>query len=131
MTTFWSWYITLLTVGTLLALLWLVFATRKGESKGVTEKTMGHSFDGIEEYDNPLPKWWFMLFIGTIIFAVGYLALYPGLGNWQGVLPGYDGWTQVKQWQNEVDQADAEYGPIFAKYAAMPLTEVAKDAQAM
>lgn len=131
MTTFWSWYITLLTVGTLLALLWLVFATRKGESKGVTEKTMGHSFDGIEEYDNPLPKWWFMLFIGTIIFAVGYLALYPGLGNWQGVLPGYDGWTQVKQWQNEVDQADAEYGPIFAKYAAMPLNEVAKDAQAM
>ena len=115
MTTFWSWYITLLTVGTLLALLWLVFATRKGESKGVTEKTMGHSFDGIEEYDNPLPKWWFMLFIGTIVFAVGYLVLYPGLGNWQGVLPGYDGWTQVKQWQNEVDEADAEYGPIFAK----------------
>ena len=85
MSTFWSWYVTALTIGTLLALLWLVFATRKGEKKGETEQTMGHSFDGIEEYDNPLPKWWFMLFVGTIIFAVVYLVLYPGLGNWKGI----------------------------------------------
>ena len=133
MSTFWSWYITLLTVGTLLALLWLVFATRKSETqKGATEQTMGHSFDGIEEYDNPLPKWWFMLFIITIIFAVGYLALYPGLGNWKGLLPGYDGgWTQVKQWQKEVDKAEQQYGPIYAKFAAMPISEVAKDQQAL
>jgi cytochrome c oxidase cbb3-type subunit 3 len=133
MSTFWSWYITLLTVGTLLALLWLVFATRKSETqKGVTEQTMGHDFDGIEEYDNPLPKWWFMLFIITIIFAIGYLALYPGLGNWKGILPGYDGgWTQVKQWQKEVDKAEQQYGPIYAKFAAMPISEVAKDPQAL
>ena len=132
MSTFWSWYVTVLTIGTLLALLWLVFATRKGEKKGTTDQTMGHAFDGIEEYDNPLPKWWFMLFIGTIIFAVAYLALYPGLGNWKGVLPGYEGgWTQVKQWQKEVDKADAQYGPIYAKYAAMPIAEVAKDEQAL
>ena len=132
MSTFWSWYVTALTIGTLLALLWLVFATRKGEKKGTTDQTMGHAFDGIEENDNPLPKWWFMLFIGTIIFAVAYLALYPGLGNWKGVLPGYEGgWTQVKQWQKEVDKADAQYGPIYAKYAAMPIADVAKDEQAL
>ena len=132
MSTFWSWYVSVLTIGTLLALLWLVFATRKGEKKGTTDQTMGHAFDGIEEYDNPLPKWWFMLFIGTIIFAVAYLALYPGLGNWKGVLPGYEGgWTQVKQWQKEVDKADAQYGPIYAKYAAMPIAEVAEDEQAL
>lgn len=87
MTTFWSWYITILTIATLVALLWLVFATRKGEPKGGTDKTMGHSFDGIEEYDNPLPKWWFMLFIGTIAFTAVYLVLYPGLGNWKGIFP--------------------------------------------
>lgn len=132
MSTFWSWYVTALTIGTLLALLWLVFATRKGEKKGETEQTMGHSFDGIEEYDNPLPKWWFMLFVGTIIFAVVYLVLYPGLGNWKGILPGYEGgWTQDKQWQKEVDKAQAQYGPIYAKYAAMPIAEVAKDEQAL
>lgn len=133
MSTFWSWYITVLTVATLLALLWLVFATRKSETqKGTTEQTMGHSFDGIEEYDNPLPKWWFMLFVGTIIFAVGYLALYPGLGNWKGILPGYDGgWTQVKQYEREMAKGEEQYGPIYAKFAAMPITEVAKDPQAL
>lgn len=78
MSTFWSWYITVLTVGTLLALFWLIFATRKSEvHKNPTEQTMGHSFDGIEEYDNPLPKWWFMLFLGTLIFSVAYWPFIP------------------------------------------------------
>ena len=93
---------------------------------------MGHSFDGIEEYDNPLPKWWFWLFVGTLVFSVGYLILYPGLGNWKGILPGYEnGWTGVNEWQKEMDKADARFGPIFAKYAAMPVEEVAKDPQAL
>ncbi|BAN49569.1 cytochrome-c oxidase, cbb3-type subunit III [Metapseudomonas resinovorans] len=132
MTTFWSWYVSLLTSFTLLALLWLIFATRKGESQGTTDKTMGHAFDGIEEYDNPLPKWWFLLFVGTLLFAAGYLVLYPGLGNWKGVLPGYDdGWTQVGQWQREVHKAEQEYGPIFARYSAMSIEDVAKDPQAL
>jgi len=132
MSTFWSWYITLLTLGSLVALFWLLFATRKGERKNTTDQTMGHSFDGIEEYDNPLPRWWFMLFLGTLIFAAGYLALYPGLGNFKGLLPGYeDGWTQVAQWEREVAKADAQYGPIFAKYSAMPLEQVAQDEQAL
>ena len=132
MSTFWSGYIALLTLGTIVALFWLIFATRKGESAGTTDQTMGHAFDGIEEYDNPLPRWWFMLFVGTVIFALGYLVLYPGLGNWKGILPGYEGgWTQVKEWQREMDKADEQYGPLFAKYAAMPVEEVAKDAQAL
>ena len=132
MTTFWSGYITLLTLGTIVALFWLIFATRKGQANGTTDKTMGHAFDGIEEYDNPLPRWWFLLFIGTLVFGIGYLILYPGLGNWKGTLPGYeDGWTQTKQWQREIDRADAEYGPIFAKYAAMSIEDAAKDPQAL
>jgi cytochrome c oxidase cbb3-type subunit III len=133
MTTFWSTYICVLTLGTLIALTWLLIGTRKGETKGGSpDQTMGHSFDGIEEYDNPLPQWWFMLFAGTIVFAVGYLILYPGLGNWKGVLPGYEnGWTGVNEWQKEMDKADAKFGPIFAKFAAMPLEQVARDPQAL
>ncbi|WP_439253860.1 cytochrome-c oxidase, cbb3-type subunit III [Pseudomonas monteilii] len=132
MTTFWSTYISVLTIGSLIGLTWLLLATRKGESKNTTDQTMGHSFDGIEEYDNPLPKWWFWLFVGTLVFSVGYLILYPGLGNWKGILPGYEnGWTGVNEWQKEMDNADARFGPIFAKYAAMPVEEVAKDPQAL
>lgn len=132
MTGFWSFYVTLLTVGTLLALTWLIFVTRKGQRPDTTDQTMGHAFDGIEEYDNPLPRWWFLLFLGTLIFGALYLALYPGLGNWKGILPGYEnGWTQVNQWQREMDRAEAEYGPLFAKYAAMPVAQVSKDPQAL
>mgnify|MGYP002129737677 CR=1 FL=1 len=146
MTSFWSWYIILLTGGTLVALTWLIFATRKGQRKDTTEETLGHAFDGIEEYDNPLPKWWFWLFVGTLVFSVGYLILYPGLGNWKGILPGYSyldndkqtefsngqpGWTGVHEWEKEMAKADARFGPIFAKFAAMPVEEVAKDPQAL
>lgn len=89
MTTFWSLYVTVLTLGTIFSLTWLLLSTRKGQREEVTDETVGHAFDGIEEYDNPLPKWWFWLFVGTIVFALGYLVLYPGLGNWKGMLPGY------------------------------------------
>lgn len=138
----------------MVALVWLIFATRKGERKGTTDQTMGHSFDGIEEYDNPLPKWWFLLFIGTIIFGLAYLALYPGLGNWKGLLPSYQyvnaqtakpfdseaqlneqerigGWTQVKQWEREMEQARINYDPIFAQYAQTDLVTLSQDEQAM
>lgn len=132
MTSFWSWYITLLSLGTIAALVWLLLATRKGQRHDSTEETVGHSYDGIEEYDNPLPRWWFMLFVATVVFALGYLVLYPGLGNWKGVMPGYeDGWTQVKEWQREVDKANEQYGPLYAKFAAMPVEQVAQDPQAL
>ena len=132
MTSFWSWYVVILTTGTLLALTWLIFATRKGQRSDTTDQTVGHVYDGIEEYDNPLPRWWFMLFVGTIIFAVGYLVLYPGMGNWKGILPGYDGgWTSTKQYEREITKADDKYGPIFAKYAALPIEDVSKDDAAL
>ncbi|MCH2341175.1 cytochrome-c oxidase, cbb3-type subunit III [Pseudomonas sp. NPDC047963] len=132
MTSFWSWYITLLSLGTIAALVWLLLATRKGQRHDSTEETVGHSYDGIEEYDNPLPRWWFLLFVATVIFALGYLALYPGLGNWKGMLPGYEGgWTQVKEWQREMDKANEQYGPLYAKFAAMPVEQVAQDPQAL
>ena len=132
MTTFWSLYICVLTIGTLIGLTWLLVSTRKGETKSDTVETMGHSFDGIEEYDNPLPQWWFMLFVGTLVFSVGYLILYPGLGNWKGLLPGYEnGWTGVHEWEKEMDKADAKFGPIYAKYASMPVEQVAQDPAAL
>lgn len=146
MSTFWSLYISVLTLGTLIAMTWLLLSTRKGQRQDTTEQTVGHTFDGIEEYDNPLPRWWFMLFIATIVFALGYLALYPGLGNFAGLVPGYkyldeatqtpftdgqQGWTAVHEWEKEMQQSEARFGPIFARFAALPIEEVAKDPQAL
>ena len=132
MSTFWSTYISVLTLGSLIGLTWLLMATRKGQRSDLSDQTMGHSFDGIEEYDNPLPKWWFWLFVATLTFGVVYLVLYPGLGNWKGILPGYpEGWTQDAEWRQEMDQAQARFGPLYARYAALPVAEVAKDPQAL
>ena len=127
MSTFWSWYVTLLTASTLLALFWLIFATRKGESAGTTDQTMGHSFDGIEEYDNPLPRWWFIMFIVTFVYAGVYLLVYPGLGSW----PGLFGWTSVKELRGHQQQADARYADTFGTYANTPIEELAQNPEAM
>ncbi len=105
-----------------------VWATRKGQTTDTeTDRTMGHAFDGIEEYDNPLPKWWFYLFIATCVFALGYLALYPGLGNYKGLL----GWTSTNQWEAEVAEADEKYGEIYAQYGNTAIPELAQDEDAM
>lgn len=128
MSTFWSIWVTVIVLGTIFGCTWLLLSTRKSQTSDVeTDRTMGHSFDGIEEYDNPLPKWWFYLFMSTIVFALGYLALYPGLGNYKGLL----GWTSVNQWEAEVAEADALYGPIYAQYGKTAVPELAKVDDAM
>jgi len=128
MTSFWSVWISVIVIGSLLGSAWLLIATRKSQtSDSQTEDTMGHAFDGIEEYDNPLPKWWFYLFIGTVIFALVYAVLFPTLGNYQGVF----GWSSAGQWEDEVKQAEETYGPIFKKYASMPIEQLAKNEEAM
>ena len=63
MSTFWSIWVTVITLGTVFGCWWLLHATRKGQTSDTeTDRTTGHSYDGIEELDNPLPKWWFYLF---------------------------------------------------------------------
>jgi len=107
MSNFWSFWIISITALTLVGVLWLLLANRKS-SHGEDKKT-GHEYDGIEEYDNPLPAWWMNMFILSIVFGVAYLVIYPGLGNFKGVL----GWTEVKQYDREVKKADAEFLAIY------------------
>lgn len=128
MSTFWSIWISVIVLGTVIGCWWLLWATRKHQTTDTeTDRTTGHSFDGIEEYDNPLPKWWYYLFIATCVFALGYLALYPGLGNFKGLL----GWTSYNQWESEMQQADAKYSELYARYGDTPIAELAADTEAM
>jgi cytochrome c oxidase cbb3-type subunit 3 len=121
----WSLYIIVLTVSNIALALWLLFWQRKKRvEKG---QTLGHDFDGIQELDNPLPRWWLGIFIGSGIFAVIYLILYPGLGSFPGVL----GWTQRGQYNAEVDEAQRTYGPIYTALAAKPIEELANDELAL
>lgn len=121
MSAFWSIWISVITLAVIFGCTWLLFATRKSEKfKDTTDETVGHEFDGIKEFDNPLPRWWFQMFVGTVIFALGYLALYPGLGNFKGLL----GWTSHNQWEAEMAYAEEVYKPVFAKYAALSVEEL-------
>ncbi|MDC0662058.1 cytochrome-c oxidase, cbb3-type subunit III [Marinobacter sp. SS21] len=128
MSTFWSIWISAIVLGTIFGCWWLLVAVRKGQTTDTeTDRTTGHSFDGIEEYDNPMPKWWYYLFITTCIFALGYLALYPGLGSFKGLF----GWTQHNQWEKEVQQAEARYSEIYAQYGNTAIPELAQNDEAM
>lgn len=126
MSSFWSAWIIVLTTISFIGITWLLLANRKIKDNG-KDATTGHVYDGIEEYDNPMPAWWIKAFIFTIIFGIGYLIAYPGMGNWKGLL----GWTSQGQWQQEIDEANEKYGSVFAQYSATPITELAKDAKAM
>jgi len=128
MTTFWSIWVSVIILGSIFGSWWLLHATRKSQTTDTeTERTMGHSFDGIEEYDNPMPKWWLYLFVGTILFALAYLAAYPGLGNYKGFL----NWTSAGQHQREVELANQTYGPLYAELAQRPIADLAEDPRAL
>lgn len=111
MTGFWSLFIIIITVVSVLGTLWLLLSNAKG--KPTTEDT-GHVWDGdLRELTNPLPRWWFNLFILTIVFTAIYLALFPGLGNFAGQL----GWTSSEQMQTKLDAVLAKRASLFAQYA--------------
>ena len=130
MSMFWNLWIVGLTLGCLVLVVWVLFANRKVAIKDDEEpenRTTGHVYDGIEEYDNPLPKWWFQLFVGTLVFSAVYLLWYPGLGSF----PGVGGWTQLNQLEREQDKARDVHSETFAAYREMPIEELAQDNAAM
>lgn len=137
MSTFWSLWIIVLTLTNLALLFWLLMANRRREIKGPDTgeaKTTGHEYDGIEEYDNPLPRWWFYLFLGTFVFTVGYLIIYPGLGNWKGL--GWeeykgDSWTAVNELRYDQELAEDVYNQTYGTFAKMPITKLARNQDAM
>lgn len=124
----WSWYVTLLSLANILACVWLIrWTARKRPGEGAASDTTGHEWDGLREYNNPMPRWWLGLFYLSIVAALVYLLLYPGLGNFKGLL----GWTQTGAYEAEVAAVEADVAPLFAKYAATPIPELAKDPAAM
>ncbi len=123
----WALFVAGLTIAGLVFCVFILVVASKRKVMA-SDNTTGHVWDeDLQEMNNPLPRWWMWLFVITVIFAVIYLALYPGLGTNQGTLK----WTSTGQWQAEQDKAHATMAPVYAKFSAMPAAELAKDAQAM
>jgi cytochrome c oxidase cbb3-type subunit 3 len=124
---FWNWFIIIPTVAGIIGCFLLVRWLSTDIKPDDLAKSMGHVWDeDLEELNNPLPRWWLNMFYLTLFFGIGYLVLYPGLGTWAGML----GWTSHGQYEQEIDLADAKYGPLFSRYESMDIVAVADDPDA-
>ncbi|MDO4433415.1 MAG: cytochrome-c oxidase, cbb3-type subunit III [Alysiella sp.] len=129
---FWHYYIIAIVVASFIFIIWLLFsqdikAKKEAPQKNQEVHTTGHEWDGIQEYSNPLPRWWFWMFVATILFSIGYLVAYPGLGDYKGTF----GWTSANQYETDVKKANEETAQLYAKFTGMKVEDVAKDTQAM
>ena len=124
---FWDVYISVITVISIVAcaVLLKVQSVRRVEAG---KAPVAHVWDeDITEFHNPLPRWWIWLFYITIVFALVYLALYPGLGSYKGLW----NWTEVKQFEEETALAEQKFGPLYDKFAAQDLRQVAASREAV
>lgn len=127
MSAFWSAYITILSLGCLAFVAGAMYFTTHLDVNREEDGTTGHEYDGIQEYDNPMPRWWVKMYWMGIAFFIFYVAAYPALGAYKGFL----GWTSHGEHDKDQAAYDAKYGPIFKAYAAKPVEELAQDAAAM
>ncbi|WP_100641365.1 cytochrome-c oxidase, cbb3-type subunit III [Alteromonas facilis] len=150
MSMFWTIWISVITLGLIFGC-YLLLRWCLANNTGIPEgESMGHEFDGIEEINNPLPRWWTILFYIVIVWGLVYLVLYPGLGSYKGLL----GWTSsnqgvltleesnakqqaaidsgaLVQYDREIKFANERFDPIFAEYAKVPVEELVKNEEAV
>lgn len=123
----WSTFVAVATVVSLIACLaLLVIAARRKPM--ASDNTTGHVWDeDLVELNNPLPRWWMVLFVLTVVCGGAYVFLYPGLGSSAGTL----NWTSTGQYEAEQKKATAAMAAVYARYASQPADVLAKDSGAM
>ena len=124
---YWHWFIVIVSLVSILILFPFIFMNRGNRPSGDPE-TMGHVWDDdLEEYNNPLPGWWFNMFVITLVFGLVYLALYPGLGHFQGLL----NWSSKGQYDEEMSAAAETFDPLFDNYARVDIRTLSTNESAM
>jgi cytochrome c oxidase cbb3-type subunit 3 len=91
--------------------------------------TTGHSWDGIEEFDNPMPRWWLWTLYATIVWAIGYTIMYPAWPMVNSATAGILGWSTRGDVANEIAAVEEANAPMNAKLEAAELTAIAGDAE--
>ncbi|MYN11895.1 cytochrome-c oxidase, cbb3-type subunit III [Pusillimonas sp. TS35] len=125
---FWSYFIAIISLGGIVFCLWLLFTQRAwlGRSVPAGEDT-GHVWDGdLTELNTPVPRWWTVFYIGLCVIALAILFLYPGLGDYSGKL----GYTAAKQVKAQQEAMHAQIEPLYAKYREMQIPAIAQDENA-
>ncbi|BBC72360.1 cytochrome c oxidase, cbb3-type subunit III [Altererythrobacter sp. B11] len=99
------------------------------EATGV--ETVGHEWDGIEELNNPLPRWWIWSFYATIVFAIGYCIAYPAWPLVDRATAGVLGWTSRGQLAKEMAVEDQRRAGTLAQLAILPIGKIQGNEQLM
>lgn len=123
---FWNFWVAGITLVSIIGCAVFLKAMSIKKKAGAVDTT-GHVWDGdLAEWNNPLPAWWSWMFYITVVFALGYLMLYPGLGSYQGMW----NWSSKGQWEGEMKHAAETYDPIFNQFLKQDLKVVAADPKA-
>ncbi len=86
--------------------------------------TTGHEWDGIREYDKPMPRWWLITFIITVIWGLGYTIIYPAWPLINGATPGLLGYASRQDVADDIAAVNSENATIEAKLLATPMEEI-------
>jgi cytochrome c oxidase cbb3-type subunit 3 len=122
MTFFWSSWITVLSFACWLFILGVLLMALKYKPKVEEDGTTGHDYDGIREYDKPLPKWWLVIFFGSIVWAIAYWIFFPAMfpKHWDGLATvEVDGktvpWTSHNELNSELEKNNKVFTDNFEK----------------
>ncbi len=123
---FWTGWVVVITSLGLLFLAFLLYSVFSASGRQIRSEE--EVWDGtLSEGNSEPPKWWFFLFLGTIVFTCLYLVLYPGMGSYKGMLE----WTQFRQFEHAQAYHEERYGSLHAQWESAPFEELAADAAAM
>ncbi len=89
--------------------------------------TTGHEWDGIREYDKPMPRWWLWTFYATILFALVYVVFYPAIPLVNGATPGVLGWSTRADLAAEVEAVSLRNADIDQRLLDTPIGDLGAD----
>ncbi len=124
----WSWYVIALVVLNIVGCVWLLWWTGRRKPGDPKPTDTSHVWDGdLTEYNKPMPRWWINMFYLTIVFGIGYLVYYPGLGAFAGVAK----WTSAGEHAADKAREDKKLDATFGRFRDQPIDALANDSQAL
>ena len=93
--------------------------------------TVGHEWDGIEELDTPMPRWWLWTLYATIVWAVVYTVLYPAWPMLNSATTGVLGWSSRGQLVGEAEAERVRKAPMQLALSRIPIERLNEDSRLM
>ncbi len=104
-------------------------ADKKRIDEPTGTETVGHEWDGIEELNTPLPRWWLWTLYATIVWGIAYTIAYPAWPLISEATAGVLNWTSRDELKKEMSAVDAGKAPIVNAIASTPVVQLKNNPQ--